>query len=502
MREEVAFGPLQLGIGRDEVEQRIADVMAMLEIADLADRAPYQLSGGQKKRVAIASVLVTNPELILFDEPTAALDPRTQQWLLELIVELGRAGKTIVLATHDLDVLDWVCDRCLVFSEEHRIVRDGTPAAVLDDRDTLLAANLIHPHAHRHGRLVHAHPHDEDHSVIDHGEPLPEAFAGRYDPAMTLADKGAELRRLHDDPELLVMVNVWDVVSAKVAGRAGRLPRDRHREPLGRRLERLRGRREHPASTRCSTAVGRIAAAVDLPVSADLEAGYGDAGETIRRAIGVGVVGANLEDEMQPFDEAVAAVAAAVEAADAEGVPFALNARTDAFLLAGDRDRDAVMADAIERGRAFLDAGATCVFVPGKFDNADDVAAARRGHRPAQGQPHRGARLAAPGAAHPARRRAHLVRPVVAAHGDDGVGRLGRRSARRRLAAERRARGHLTPSNRRRICRNQLGILRTRCVSLAAWTSRTGCLPCICSRRSQSRRPWCSSARSSTAAGE
>lgn len=175
VREEVAFGPLQLGIGRDEVEQRIADVMEMLEIADLADRAPYQLSGGQKKRVAIASVLVTNPELILFDEPTAALDPRTQQWLLELIVELGRAGKTIVLATHDLTVLDWVCDRCLVFSEQHRIVGDGTPAAVLDDRDMLLAANLIHPHAHRHGRLVHAHPHDVDHSLIDHGEPLPEA---------------------------------------------------------------------------------------------------------------------------------------------------------------------------------------------------------------------------------------------------------------------------------------------------------------------------------------
>lgn len=175
VREEVAFGPLQLGIGRDEVEQRIADVMSMLEISDLADRAPYQLSGGQKKRVAIASVLVSNPELILFDEPTAALDPRTQQWLLELIVELGRAGKTIVLATHDLAVLDWVCDRCLVFSEQHTIVSDGAPEAVLDDRDTLLAANLIHPHAHRHGRLVHAHPHDDDHSVIDHGDPLPEA---------------------------------------------------------------------------------------------------------------------------------------------------------------------------------------------------------------------------------------------------------------------------------------------------------------------------------------
>ena len=176
VREEIAFGPLQLGIDRDEIEQRVDDVLAMLEIADLADRAPFQLSGGQKKRVAIASVLVMNPEVLLFDEPTAALDPRTQQWLIELIVELGRAGKTIVLATHDLDRRSTgLADRCVVFAEQHRIVADGTPEAVLADRDLLLAVNLIHPHAHRHGRLVHAHPHGEDHSVIDHGQPLPDA---------------------------------------------------------------------------------------------------------------------------------------------------------------------------------------------------------------------------------------------------------------------------------------------------------------------------------------
>ena len=186
VREEIAFAPLQLAIGRDEIEQRIADVLALLEITELADRAPYQLSGGQKKRVAIASVLVMNPEVLLFDEPTAALDPRTQQWLLELIVELRRAGKTIVLATHDLDVLEWVCDRCLVFSEAHRIVLDGTPESVLEDRDTLLAANLIHPHAHRHGELTHAHPHRADHSMIDHsGALLPTS--GSIPQAVTVA---------------------------------------------------------------------------------------------------------------------------------------------------------------------------------------------------------------------------------------------------------------------------------------------------------------------------
>src|SRR3954463_9229467 len=133
VREEVAFGPLQLGIRRDEVEQRIADVMQMLEIADLVDRAPYQLSGGQKKRVAIASVLVMNPEVLLFDEPTAALDPRTQQWLMELIVELNRAGKTIVLATHDLATLDTLADRCIVFGEDHRVAGEGSPDRILGD---------------------------------------------------------------------------------------------------------------------------------------------------------------------------------------------------------------------------------------------------------------------------------------------------------------------------------------------------------------------------------
>jgi cobalt/nickel transport system ATP-binding protein len=173
VREEVAFGCLQLGMSTDEALARVDDVLAMLDIAELVDRAPFQLSGGQKKRVAIASVLVMNPEVLLFDEPTAALDPRAQQWLTELIVELNDAGKTIVLATHDLAVLEWVCTRCLVFGEDHRIVCEGLPDEVLDDRDTLLAANLIHPHAHRHGRLVHAHPHAVDHSVIDHGRPLP-----------------------------------------------------------------------------------------------------------------------------------------------------------------------------------------------------------------------------------------------------------------------------------------------------------------------------------------
>lgn len=144
VREEIAFGCLQLGMTSAETSARVEDVLRMLDITELAERAPFQLSGGQKKRVAIASVLVMNPDVLLFDEPTAALDPRTQHWLIDLIGELNAAGKTIVLATHDLDALDHLADRCLVFGEDHTVVRTGTPGQILADRDLLLRSNLIH----------------------------------------------------------------------------------------------------------------------------------------------------------------------------------------------------------------------------------------------------------------------------------------------------------------------------------------------------------------------
>jgi cobalt/nickel transport system ATP-binding protein len=152
-----------MGMATEEVEQRVDDTLAMLDIVDLADRAPHQLSGGEKKRVAIASVLVMNPEVLLFDEPTAALDPRTQHWLRDLIGQLHRAGKTIVVATHDLEHLELVADRCAVFSEEHRIVADDTTDRVLADRALLRRVNLVHEHAHAHGDTVHVHEHAVHH---------------------------------------------------------------------------------------------------------------------------------------------------------------------------------------------------------------------------------------------------------------------------------------------------------------------------------------------------
>ena len=96
--------------------------------------------------MAIASVLAMSPEVLLFDEPTAALDPRTQQWLIDLIVELNRAGKTIVLATHDLGTLDRLADRCVVMSEDHRVAAEGPTDRILGDDDLLASVNLAYEH--------------------------------------------------------------------------------------------------------------------------------------------------------------------------------------------------------------------------------------------------------------------------------------------------------------------------------------------------------------------
>lgn len=149
VREEVAFGCLQLRLPQEVTAQRISDILTLLDIADLADRAPFQLSGGQKKKVALASVLVMNPEVLLFDEPTAALDPRTQHWLIDLIVQLGASGKTIVIATHDLHTLADLTTRAVVFAEDHSIRCDGRTDDILLDHDTLHAVNLIHDPAAR-----------------------------------------------------------------------------------------------------------------------------------------------------------------------------------------------------------------------------------------------------------------------------------------------------------------------------------------------------------------
>ncbi len=164
--EEIAFGPLQLDLSKEEVTSRVEDIMEMMDIKKLRDRAPHTLSGGEKKKVCIASVLATGPDVLLLDEPTAGLDPRTQLWLIELLQELGRAGKTIITATHDLDIIEQISARAVVMGEDHKVKVDRGTNAVLSDLELLLAANLIHKHMHRHGTIAHQHlhAHEKEHS--------------------------------------------------------------------------------------------------------------------------------------------------------------------------------------------------------------------------------------------------------------------------------------------------------------------------------------------------
>ncbi len=140
--EEVAFGPLQLGWPKDKIRATVTEALDYFQVADLRDRAPYRLSGGEKKRVALASVLIMDPEVILLDEPTAALDPRTERQIVDLMRSWQSLGKTIVTATHDLNTLGEIADSCIVM-DKGRVAGGGTPAEVIADRALLTGANLI-----------------------------------------------------------------------------------------------------------------------------------------------------------------------------------------------------------------------------------------------------------------------------------------------------------------------------------------------------------------------
>jgi 2-methylisocitrate lyase-like PEP mutase family enzyme len=183
---------------------------------------------------------------------------------------------------------------------------------------------------------------------------------------MTTADKAQALAALHSAPEILQVVNVWDAISARTVAD---VPGPAALATAGHSIAASHGYGdgEIPLDLLLE-ANSRIVAATDLPVTADLDDGHGDPAETVRQAIGIGLVGANVEDRLIPLEEAAANVEKIVQVADQEGVDFQLNARTDAFVLGGDRPLQDTIDDAIRRGRAFLDAGASLVFVPGVLD--------------------------------------------------------------------------------------------------------------------------------------
>jgi cobalt/nickel transport system ATP-binding protein len=163
--DEVAFGPAQLRLPKPEIHQRVEQALQLMRIEHLHDRPPYRLSGGEKKRVALASVIVLDPEVILLDEPTSTLDPRSQSQLIDLLQNWKGGSKTIITATHQLEILDELADR-LVVLEQGTVAASGPTRDILGDFDLLRRANLVHAHRHSHGNVTHSHPHS--HSHVDH----------------------------------------------------------------------------------------------------------------------------------------------------------------------------------------------------------------------------------------------------------------------------------------------------------------------------------------------
>lgn len=159
IREDIIFGPLQLGVEKDEIKKRLEELAILLDIKDLLDRAPHQLSIGEKRKAAIASSLIIKPDILILDEPTAGLDPLTARQIIDIIIQLNLEGKTIITATHDLHIVEEIADLIYVFNKDKKIAGCGSPDKILKDTEFLQMNNLVHIHSHSHQDQTHTHPH-------------------------------------------------------------------------------------------------------------------------------------------------------------------------------------------------------------------------------------------------------------------------------------------------------------------------------------------------------
>lgn len=157
VREELAYGPRQLGL--TDIDGRIAHWSGPLKLDALLDKAPFLLSGGQKQKVALGSLLTLDPDLLLLDEPSASLDPATVGWLIDMLLN---SGKTLVVATHNLSLAAELGERCIVLGQNGRILFDGAIQTALADLPLLECAGLAHRHAHKHEGVEHVHVHVHD----------------------------------------------------------------------------------------------------------------------------------------------------------------------------------------------------------------------------------------------------------------------------------------------------------------------------------------------------
>jgi len=155
VKDEIAFSLREFD--EEGIEEKVLQVSEKFGIAHLLHKNPLELSGGEKQKVVLASILVYEPEILLLDEPTAAMDPRTTGWFVDLMLDIET---TVIVATHDLSIAYEVSNRAVVLDEKHTIVYDGDIEKLFGDLEILQKANLIHKHKHRHKKdFMHSHYH-------------------------------------------------------------------------------------------------------------------------------------------------------------------------------------------------------------------------------------------------------------------------------------------------------------------------------------------------------
>ncbi len=152
--DEIAFGLREFGM--EDVDERVYTIAKKFGIEGLLKKNPLQLSGGEKQKMMLAALLVTQPDLLLLDEPTASMDPKTSGWFIDLVLDLPQ---TVLIATHDLALAYESSERAIVLSEAHRIIYDGNIEELFQNLELLQKANLIHKHKHKHRNFFHSHYH-------------------------------------------------------------------------------------------------------------------------------------------------------------------------------------------------------------------------------------------------------------------------------------------------------------------------------------------------------
>jgi len=166
VEEDVAFGPMNLGLPFEEVEKRVADSLEKVGMSGFEKKAPHHLSGGEKKRIAIAGILAMKPEIMILDEPTSGLDPKGASLILKLLYDLNKEGMTILISTHDVDLVPIYSDRIFLI-HDGRIIKEGNPNEVFSDVETVRKADLRLP------RIAHLAEVLNKNDGIDFGEVYP-----------------------------------------------------------------------------------------------------------------------------------------------------------------------------------------------------------------------------------------------------------------------------------------------------------------------------------------